>query len=376
MNIVIKEVSSKKELRKFAKFTNQLYKKDAYYCPQILLDLLSTFNPKSNPAHEFSDSVYYLAYKDSKIVGRIAGIINHNANRAWECKKVRFGWFDFIDDKEVSKALLDAVAAWGKNKGMDTLNGPVGYTDLDLQGLLLEGYEYSSPLTSLYNYPYYVEHFNEYGLSKEVDWIEYQLIPPGKVPERIERIGERVLQRLNLKIVKCKTKKEVIKRYGLKFFDVIDIAYRPLYNVAPMTQAQKQNYTDTYLPLLNLDFVTFIEDKAGELIGVGIGMPDISDALRSCNGNLFPFGWWKILRAVKAKRFKVLDLLLIAILPEYQNLGVNALFLMDQIKYVEKYGIETIESSAVLESNIGSIGTFNDIERIFHKKRRAYIKTI
>ena len=310
------------------------------------------------------------------MVGRIAGIVNREANQHWGVKKVRFGWFDFVDDPEVSRALLDKVVEWGKAKGMDTLNGPVGFTDFDHQGLLLEGYEYNSPMASLYNYPYYVKHFEDYGLTKESDWIEFRIFPPKDVPERLERIANIVMQKYNLKVDKVRSGKEAIRKYGHQFFDVVDKAYMPLYNYSPLTQRQKEHYTNMYIPLVNYDFATIITNEHDEIVGFGVGMPDISDALRRCRGRLFPFGFVHVLRALKAKKFTDFDLLLIAVRPDYQNKGVNAIFFHDQIKYFNQYGVLRAETTSILETNAKNQANWEYFERIQHKRRRAYVKRI
>lgn len=376
MSVEIKEVSTRRELKAFVQFGIDLYKGNPYYCPPLVFDELNTFDPKKNPAHEVCEFVNYLAYKDGKIVGRITGIINHEANKAWKNKRVRFGWFDFIDDLEVSQALLAAVEKWGRNKGMTEFNGPLGFTDFDHQGLIIEGYEYDSPMASLYNYPYYVTHLEHFGLAKEMDWIEYRITPPKEVPERMRRVGEIVQEKYNLKIVKIKSAKEAKKRYGYTYFDVIDLAYQPLYNFQPFTPAQKRYYSEMYFPLLNYDFVTFVENDKNELVGVGVGMPNISDALRRSGGKLFPFGWYHLLKALRAKKIKSFDLLIIAVRPDYQNKGVNSLFFLDQIPYFNKYGIEAVETTAILEINAKNQANFEYFDKIQHKRRRAYLKTL
>lgn len=277
---------------------------------------------------------------------------------------------------EVSHALLDAVQEWGKQRGMTALNGPVGFTDLDHQGLLLEGYDYDSPMASLYNYPYYVKHFEAYGLVKEVDWIEYRIYPPKDVPERMARVGNIIKDKYKLKIAKVKSSKELMKRFGFTFFDVIDEAYQPLYNYQPLTPAQKKYYSKMYFPLLNYDFATLVTNENDELVGVGVGMPNISEALRKSKGKVFPFGWYHILKAMKSKRIKSFDLLLIAVRPDYQNKGVNSLFFIDQIPYFNKYGIESVETTAILEVNYKNQANFEYFDKIQHKRRRAYIKEI
>jgi len=376
MAVVIREIRTKRELKKFIQFANDLYRDCPYYCPPLFFDEMNCFNAETNPALEVSDYQLWMAYRDGKPVGRIAGIINHRANEKWNVKHVRFGWFDFIDDLEVSKALLDTVAAWGKERGMDALNGPVGFTDFDHEGLLLEGYEYLAPMASLYNYPYYVRHIEAYGLTKEADWIELQVYPPQGVPERLNRIAEIVKQRSHVHVDKVKNSRELERKYGIEYMDVIDEAYQKLYNFQPMTDAQKNYYKKIYFPILNFDFVTIVVNEKDEIVGVGLGMPDISNALRKCGGKLFPFGWYHILKALKAKHIEVFNLLLIAVRPDYQGTGVNALFFQDQIPRMNAYGMKILETTSILETNTKSIANFTQFDHKQHKRRRAYIKPI
>jgi len=374
--IEITEVKTRKDLKKFIKFGTDLYDKNEFFCPPLVFDELNTFNPKKNPAHEVCDHVIYLACKDNKIVGRIVGIINYRANEHWQSKRVRFGWFDFIDDLEVSKALLDAVKKWGKERGMDNMNGPVGFTDFDHQGLLIRGFEYDAPMASLYNYPYYLRHFENYGLVKDADWIEFRIFIPDGVPEKMQRIANIIMEKYKLKIVKAKSAKELVKRFGYTFLDVIDEAYQPLYNYQPLTDRQKKYYCDMYFPLLNYDFATIVVDENDKIVGVGVGMPNISKQLRKCKGKLFPFGWFRILKALKAKNFKHFDLLLIAVKPEYQNKGVNSLFFYDQIKYFIQYGVEYSETTSILETNAKNLSVWDYFDNLQHKQRRAFVMNI
>ena len=376
MTILIREVTNKKEMKKFVRFASKLYEGNQYYCPQIESDELNTLNRDKNPAFDVCESVYYLAYKDGEVVGRIAGIVNRKANEAWNVKKVRFSWFDFIDDKEVSFALLNKVAQWGKSKGMDCMNGPVGFTDMDHQGLLLEGFEYNSPMASLYNYPYYIEHFESYGLQKESDWIEYRVHTPPQVPERLDRIAKIILEKYHLRVDKVQSAKEVLKKYGYSFFDVVDEAYKPLYNYSPLTEKQKIYYSKMYFSLLNYDFVTLVINEKDEIVGVGVSMPDISDALRKCKGRLFPFGFIPVLKALKSKRISEIDMLLIAVRPDYQNKGVNSIFFYDQIQYFNQYGVKHSETTSISEDNAKNQANWDHFEHILHKRRRAYVKAI
>ncbi|MBQ5844418.1 MAG: N-acetyltransferase [Alistipes sp.] len=374
--ITIKEIKSKHDLRRFVQFGIDLYKGNPYYCPPIFFDEVNSFIPKSNPALEVCDFVVYLAYRDGKIVGRIAGIINHRANEVWKVKKCRFGWFDFIDDYDVFKALIDAVAEWGRNRGMTELNGPVGFTDFDKEGLLIEGFDYNAPMASLYTHPYYIAHYERYGLSKEADWIEFQIQSPQEAPERMNRLAKVVEERYKLKVVKVKNSRELKKRYGYTYFDVLDEAYQKLYNYQPMTERQKRYYCNMYFPLVNYDFVTMVVNEKDEIIAIGLGMPSLSDALRKCQGHLLPFGWYHLLKALKAKKMTDFDLLLIAVRPDYQNLGVNSLIFNEMTPHFAKYGIQRVETTSILETNSKNIANFLPFDVIQHKRRRAYIKEL
>ena len=376
MAVEIRQIETKRELRQFIQFANDLYADCPYYCPPLFFDEMNCFNAEKNPALEVCDYQLWMAYREGKPVGRIAGIINRRANEKWGFKHVRFGWFDFIDDKEVSKALLDTVVAWGKERGMDALNGPVGFTDFDHEGLLLEGYEYPAVMASLYNYPYYVNHIDAYGLVKEADWIELQVFPPKDVPERIDRLAEMVKQRYHVKIVKVKNSRELVKRFGIEYMDVIDAAYQKLYNFQPMTDKQKNYYKDMYFQFLNFDFVTLVVNENEELVGVGLGMPDIAPALRKSGGKLFPFGWYHLIKALKAKKMERFSFLLIAVRPDYQDKGINALFLQDQIPLINQYGIHTLETTSMLETNTKVLSFFMQFDHKQHKRHRAYIKPL
>jgi len=376
--IEIREVTTKKELKQFVCFGIDLYKENPYFCPPLIFDELNTFDIKKNPALEISDHIIYLAFSEGKIVGRIVGIINHKANEKWENKRLRFGWFDFIDDLNISKALLEAVQAWGKAHGMTEMNGPVGFTDFDHQGLLIKGFEYSSPMASLYNYPYYEKHFEAFGLQKEIDWIEYRLNIADEAPPRMKRIAQIVMEKSKLRIHPIKSIKELKKYYpNNEYLDVLDQAYQALYNYQPLTDKQKTYYSKMYFPLLNFDFVTIVINEMNEIVGVSLGMPDISDALRKCKGRLFPFGWFHILKALKAKKnMMYFDMLLMAVRPDYQNKGINAIFFNNTSKYFKQYGVKYAETTSILETNNKSQANFEEYEKIQHKRRRAYLKPI
>lgn len=376
MALEIKQIKTKRELFQFVKFGNDFYKDCENFCPALLLDEMDTFNIKKNPAFDVCEHILYMAYKDGKVVGRIAGIINHAANTKWGVKHVRFGWMDFIDDLEVSRSLLDVVAAWGKSKGMDGLNGPVGFTDFDHQGLLIEGFDYLTPMASLYNYPYYVQHMETYGLVKENDWIEMQIYPPRELPERFGRMAKIVQERSKVRVDKVKNCKELVKKYGTTYMDLIDTAYQKLYNFQPLTDLQKKHYCEKYFPLLNFDFVTVVVNESDEVVGVGVGMPDVSKAMRKCGGKLLPFGWYHLLKALHSNTYDTFDFLIIAVRPDYQDRGLNAVIIADQHPYFVKYNIQCIETTAIMETNFKNLNHWELFPHKYHKRRRAYLKSI
>lgn len=336
--------------------------------------MLGTFSPQKNAAFEFCEADYFLAYKDDKVVGRVAAIINRRANETWNKKEVRFGWIDFVDDPEVSKALLDQVEAWGKERGMEAMVGPLGFTDLDAEGMLVEGFDQLSTMSTIYNYPYYSQHMERLGFEKEADWVEFKLTVPDKLPEKFVRISEIILQKYKLKIKKLKRSEIKEKNYGQKIFDLINEAYAPLYGYSKMTQGQINQYIKTYLPLIDLRMVSLVEDEAGELVAVGISMPSLSEALQKAKGKMLPFGWYHLLKALFFKKPKVLDLLLVGVKPEYQSKGVNALLFYDLVPIYQQMGFQYGESNPELEVNKKVQAQWSAFESVQHKRRRAYKK--
>lgn len=373
----IHKVSSPRELRRFARFNYKLYKDNPYSVPDLYSDILKTFSRERNPAFEFCEAEYFLAYQNGKVVGRVAAIINHKANATWGKKAVRFGWIDFIDDLDVSRALLKAVEQWGADKGMTTMEGPLGFTDMDAEGMLIEGFDELSTMATIYNYPYYPEHMEKLGLEKAIDWVEMKLKVPERLPEQYEKIARIVQQRLNLHVRKLRSVRE-IRRTGLgyKIFDLVNEAYKPLFGYSEMTKAQIDRYINEYLPILDLSMVTLVEDSDNELVGVGISMASLSTALQKAKGRLWPFGWWHLLKALFIKRPPILDLLLIAIKPEYQGKGVNAMMFADLIPIYIKHGFEWGETNPELEVNDKIQSQWHYLENRIHKRRRCYTKRL
>ena len=376
MSIIIKTVSSKEDFMTFARFANKLYKGNKYYVPSMPMDDISTFSKEKNAAFEFSDAEFYLAYKDGEVVGRVAAIINHKANDAWKVKQVRFGWIDFIDDLEVSAALLDAVIEFGRKAGMTQIVGPLGFTDFDPEGMLVEGYDRLGTMALIYNHPYYPEHMKKHGYYKETGWIEYRLTIPEFVSERHKRIAEAVMERYDLRIIK-KTRRQIKKeRYGQKLFNLINQTYCVLYGYSLLSEKQIDQYVDMYLSLIDTEMLTFVENKEGELIAAGISIPSLSEALQKCNGEIFPFGWWYLLKAMFLKKPDTLDLLLIGVRPDYQNRGINSLMILDLVERYNKLGFRYAETNAMLETNNRIHAMFEPFEKEVHKRRWVFGKDI
>lgn len=377
MAIIIKKVADKKDLKAFIRFNYELYKNNPYAVPDLYDDMLNTFSPKKNAAFEFCESDYFLAYQDGKLVGRVAAIINHRANETWNKKEVRFGWIDFIDNPEVSEALLQEVERWGKSKGMTEIVGPLGFTDMDAEGMLIEGFDQLSTMATIYNYPYYPQHMERLGYEKAADWVEFKLTVPDRLPDKFVRIAEIIMQKYNLKIKKLKNRKEIEQYgYGQKIFDLINEAYAPLYGYSKMTQGQIDQYVKMYLPMLDLRMVTLVEDAEKNLVAVGISMASMSEALQKAKGKLLPFGWFHLLKALFVKHSKTLDLLLVAVKPEYQSKGVNALLFYDLVPIYQKMGFKYGESNPELEENKKVQAQWSAFESELHKRRRAFRKTI
>ncbi len=377
MAVEIRSVSSKRDLKKFIRFNYELYKDNAYSVPDLYEDMLDTFSKEKNPAFEFCEAEYFLAYKDEKLVGRVAAIINNRANETWNTRNVRFGWIDFVDDREVSEALLNAVAQWGKQRGMTDIVGPLGFTDIDAEGMLIEGFDQLSTMATIYNYPYYPEHMVALGYEKQTDWIEKKLFVPKSVPDGYQRIADIVMKRCNLHIHKIKSRKE-IKNTDLPYriFDLINEAYSPLFGYSKMSKKQVDQYVKSYFPLLDMRMVTVVEDANNEIVAVGISMPSIARALQKAKGKLFPFGWYHLAKALFFKRSDILDLLLVGVKPEYQSKGVNALLFADLIPTYIKMGFSYGETNPELEGNDKVQSQWKYLDSETHKRRRCYHKAL
>ena len=377
MAVEIREIQpTKRNLLKFVHFPiDVIYRDSEYFVPPLVTDEVNTLRPDKNPAFDFCEAAYFMAYRDGKIVGRIAGIINHVVNERSGKKEARFSYIDFIDDAEVVDALFDAVTRWGKSKGMEHLTGPLGFTDMDPEGMLVEGFDRIGTTGAVYNHAYYPKHLERIGFVKDADWLEFLITIPTEVPEKIARIARLVSERLNLTTIKYTDRKQLVKDYGDAIFKLINVSYDELFGYSPLTDKQIKHYIKMYLPFLPLDDLSMVVDKTTrELIGVGITIPSMSKALIKNRGRLFPFGWKYLVDAFKHN--DVVDLMLIGVKPEFQNKGVNSLILDDLIRVYSKLGYKYAESNHELEHNTKVLQQWEYFEYDQHKRRRAYTKEI
>lgn len=377
MAIEIRQIEpTKRNLLKFVHFPiDTLYRDSKCYVPPLVTDEVNSLRPDKNPAFDFCEAVYFMAYRDGKVVGRIAGIINHVVNERAGKREARFGYIDFIDDAEVVDALIDAVTQWGKSKGMEHLTGPLSFTDMDPEGMLVEGFDRVSVNGSIYNYDYYPKHMDRLGFVKDADWIELLITIPAESPEKMARISRIIAERNNLENVHYTSRKQLVADYGDAIFNLINVAYDDLFGYSPLTDKQIKHYIKMYLPFLPLNDLSMVVEKSTrELIAVGISIPSLAQALIKGRGRLFPWGWVHLLKAFKHN--DIVDLMLIAVKPEYQNKGVNSMLFTDLIPNFNENGYKYAESNRELELNSKVLKQWEYFETDQHKRRRAYTKEI
>ncbi len=376
MAIHVKEIRDKEDLRAFVKFNIDLYEGNPYHVPGLIDDEMMTLDKLRNPAFDFCESIYFLAYDGCKIVGRIAGIINHRANETWKQRYARFGFVDFVDDEAVSKALFEAVETWAISKGMNGIQGPLGFTDLDHGGLLVWGFDRVGTMATAYSFPYYMEHLAKLGYAKDQDWQEFCITIPKKIPEKHQRISELVMKKYGLTIKKFKNSRQIWP-YAKKIFKLWNEAYKPLYGYSELSDKQIDYYIKMYIPMLRLDLITLvIRETDDAVVGLAITLPSLSVALQKAKGSLLPFGWVHLLKAMYGKDNKTVDLYIIGIAPEYQSRGVNALLFYDLIPMFNKYGFERAESNPELELNKKVQSQWEYFESEHIKTRRAFLKLL
>ncbi len=365
----------KKELKKLVNFGIDLYKGNAYYVPPLVMDEINALLPEKNPAFDFCEAQAFMAYRNGKPVGSIVAIINNSVNERTDKKDLRFGFLNFIDDAEVVDALFKAASDWGKERGMIEMIGPMGFTDLDHEGMLIEGFEEQGTMATIYNHDYYPRHMERMGFVKDIDWVEFKITIPEKLPEKYARIAEVVKKRSKVNTLKLTSKKQLKEQYGNAIFDLINEAYDGLYGYSPLTQRQIDHYISMYLGILRLDDVCLVVDSNNKLVGVGITMPSFTTALQKSRGRFLPFGWWHLLKALRGKTDTV-DLMLIAVKPEYQSLGVNALLFADLTNGYIKHGYKYAETNPELEDNANVQLQWQYYENRQHRRRRAWRRPI
>lgn len=371
MPVEIKEVKNLRDLKAFIRFPYWLYRDNPCWVPNLVSDEVNTLRRDRNPAFDHCEARYWLAYSDGKIVGRIAAILNHAHIEKWGQRYMRFGWVDFVDDPAVSAALLKMVEDWANEKGMTAVHGPLGFTDLDREGMLVEGFEELGTLAAIYNHPYYLPHMEKAGYVKDIDWVEYEIYMPDETNETIARAAGIVLRRNKLHLLEARNKKELLP-YVPQIFDVLNEAYEPLYGVVHLTQKQIEAYTKQYFGFISTDFVPIVLDENNRVVAFGIVMPSLSQALQRSGGRLFPFGFIHLLRALK-KNDRA-DLYLVAIRSEYQGKAVNAILMNRMLEVFQKYGIKSVESNPELENNELVQAQWKFFDKRQHKRRRCFIK--
>lgn len=371
--ITTREVTTKKDFRKFLRFPYKLFEDDSMWVPSLIMDEKTTFNPKKNPALDYCDCKIFLAYRGKEVVGRIVGIINRRSNEIWKEKRVRFGWLDFVDDEKVCESLLDSVARWGKEHGMTEIVGPMGFTDMDKEGMIVEGFDVDCPMACYYNPPYYPQHMENLSYKKAVDWIQYQIQANQPIPEKVCRINEMIKDKYQLSIVEGMSMKKIAERYGLKLFDTLNEAFSGLFGYVPLNDKQKEFYIKQYFPFLDKRLICLVVDTEDDIVAFGISMPSLSKALRKSKGRLFPFGWFHILKALK--NFENIDLYLNGVKPEWQKKGIHSIYYTEMNKKYIELGAKMAIANPQLEDNLAA-RVWEKYDSRIAVRRRAYIKSI
>ena len=370
-NVCIKSVSTRKDLEEFIKFPITLYAGNGQFVPEMANDVRDSFNPDKNHGLSFTEVQAFIAERDGKVVGRIAGIINSRANKKWNSSVVRFGYIDFIDDLEVSKALLDTVVEWGRERGMTEIQGPLGITDFDKEGMLVEDFDRMGSMIDIYNYPYYPKHMEAHGYSKITDWVQIRVEIPSEVPQRYARVAKLSSEMYGLKVRKV-TLQEAYNGEGRRVFDLMNQAYAPLFGYSSFTPNQVDYFLKMYLPVAELELIPLVENDKGELVAAAVTMASMSKALQKSKGKLFPVGWWHMFKALKLKHEDTVNMMLIAVRPDMQGLGVNALIFNDLIPVYNKKGYKYAETGPQLEDNVKELSQWKPLNPEILKRRRCY----
>ena len=375
--IIVKEADTRETMNDFVALPRRLYAGNPYYVPDLDSDVRATFDPKKNAGLEFSDIQPFVAYNSrGECVGRIARIVNRHANETWHLKTVRFSMIEFIDDLRVSSALINAVVAWGAERGMTQIQGPMGISDFDKEGMLVEDFDQMSSMISIYNPPYYPRHMESLGFKKEVDWVSFQIEVPKEVPDKFARVTQLVQKRFQLSFRKMSRRDLLKGGYGKRIFQLLNEAYSPLFGFSRLSDRQIDDFLKQYVPIVDTRLITGVEDSTGRLVGIAITTHSLSHALHKSQGKLLPFGWYHLLRSLKWKHEGKVDLMLIAVHPDYQGMGVNALFFADLIPIYNELGITLAETGPQLEDNLKELSQWKTLSPKTVKRRRCYHREI
>lgn len=369
------KVNSSREMSDFIHVTDRIYRDCTQYVPDFESDIRGLFDHRKNPGLEFSDIQPFVAYRGNAPVGRIVGIINRKANEKWNIRNVRFSMIEFIDDPEVSSALIGAVETWGKERGMEKIHGPLGVTDFDKEGMLVEDFNLKGSMTAIYNPPYYPRHMEALGFEKEVDWQQVRIRIPEEVPARYARTAQYAREQIGLTVKKC-SKRELLGECGQQVFRLFNAAYAPIFGFSELSPRQVNSFLRKYLVLIDTRLIPVVFNKEGEIVGAAVTMASLVEALQKSKGRLLPFGWWHLLRSMKLKHEGCAEMLLVAVRPDYQGLGVNALFFDDLIPVFNKYGFRWAETGPQLEDNIRELTQWKPLKPEFVKRRRCYVKSL
>ncbi|MCX7861532.1 MAG: N-acetyltransferase [Bacteroidales bacterium] len=372
MSIQIYEIQNRKDLNKFISFQFELYKNNPYWCPPLFKSEMDTLQWGS-PSFDFCQARYFMAYRNNKIVGRVAAIVNHKANEIWNEQRIRFGWIDFIDDLEVSAALISQVEQWGKELGLNEIHGPLGFTDMDNEGMLIEGFNEMSNVFSIYNYPYYVTHMEKLGFRKDADWVQNIFTIPKEIHPLVSRIAQIAKEKHQLRVLSVTSKKELLL-YGKKMFHTLNNCFRQLYGFVPLSERQIQSYIDQYFGFVNPQFIALVLNPRNDVVAFGISMPSLTKALQKANGKIFPWGWWHLLKALNER--EIIEMYLVGTLPEYQTKGAIALVFEHLMNAYIRAGFKYAISGPQLEENIKALSIWKHFEHRQHLVRRCWVKNI
>ena len=374
-SIKVIKVQSKKEMKMFISFPHTLYQKYDNYVPDLDSDVEDFFNPKKNRNLAYADVQPFLAMRDGEVVGRIAGVVSHKSNSTWNKRIVRFTYIEFIDDLDVSKALLDTVAEWGKSFGMNEIQGPMGIIDFDKEGMLIEDFDLPGCFMEFWNPPYYKSHMEQLGFKKGADWLQIRFEVPEQIPPRFQRVADYSKQEFGVHVVR-KTKKEITQGYSHKIFKLLNESFAQLYGFAPFSEEQAEEVLARFLPFLDMDMVPIVEDNKGELVGIAVTCRDFSDGIKKKHGKLLPFGWLHLLKAIKLGKQDKAQLMIIGIRPDMQGMGVNATIFAHLIPVYHKLGIKWCETNPQLDTNVRELSQWKPLNPKTVKRRRCWQKGI